>query len=442
MTARQALRSGMVPDRPFPAAGRQALLDAAERSDPFGHTLHMAAALAWCFAHPVANAPEAIAWGFLLAIALARVPRIWRVYAAALRDPLWIALAVWALALSVSVAWTPEPVRGLRQAMPERSILTPLMLWPVAGRIGALLCAMAAGCLLQCGSLLLMSRTDDGWRLYTDVRAISPWGPLQWIVHLSACVFALGAWRLRGRARAAAVVGLLASLACIVPMSSRMLSVAAVLSLAVFAWRVPRSAVARASALAAVLVLASAAVIVLTPAGDRMRRSATASPTKAEATTGHRLAELTGYRSALLEVGFAMGSEHWLRGCGRRSFTVLLPEVANRLAEEAPNPADARRFRTLSHSGLNDSHNLVLSAWIEGGVVAAAAISVAVFGLGMRLWRQSLADPLGVFAMMAYAIVLVGVFTGIVTTRAGMAALGLCLVVSWRQQGARTATPA
>jgi uncharacterized membrane protein YcjF (UPF0283 family) len=44
--------------------------------------------------------------------------------------------------------------------------------------------------------------------------------------------------------------------------------------------------------------------------------------------------------------------------------------------------------------------------------------------------------------MMAYAIVLVGVFTGIVTTRAGMAALGLCLVVSWRQQGARTATPA
>lgn len=440
MTARQALRSGMVLDRPFPAAGRQALLDAAERSDPFGHTLHMAAALAWCFAHPVANAPEAIAWGFLFAIALARVPMIWRVYAAALRDPLWIALAVWALALSVSVAWTPEPVRGLRQAMPERSILTPLMLWPVAGRIGALLCAMAAGCLLQCGSLLLMSRSGDGWLLYTRLRAISPWSPLQWIVHLSACVFALGAWRLRGRTRATAVVGLLASLACIVPMASRMLSVAAVLSLTVFVWRVPRSAVARASALVAVLVLASTAVIVLTPAGDRMQKSVAALP--ADATPGSRLAALTGLRSALFEVGFAMGSEHWLRGCGRRSFTVLLPEVSNRLAEEASNPADAQRFRTLSTSGLNDSHNLVLSAWIEGGVVAAAAISVAVFGLGVRLWRQSVADPLGVFAMMAYVTVLVGVFTGIVTTRAGMATLGLCFVVSWRQQGARTAVPA
>ncbi|MGA1392398.1 MAG: hypothetical protein ACO38W_04495, partial [Phycisphaerales bacterium] len=66
------------------------LLDRAERDDPRGHALHIAAAMAWCFLQAIANTPEAIAWGALAAISLLRLPRIWRCFAPALRDPVWL----------------------------------------------------------------------------------------------------------------------------------------------------------------------------------------------------------------------------------------------------------------------------------------------------------------------------------------------------------------
>jgi O-antigen ligase len=119
------------------------------------HDVHTLLAATYLFLLPLATTPKDVAAGALLAWALLRLPRIWRCYAALVRDRLVWLLAAWAAWRGLSLLWSPDPGAGWDEIQAFRVLATPLVLWPILDRgpwlVGALLAGVFAQNLVQLG---------------------------------------------------------------------------------------------------------------------------------------------------------------------------------------------------------------------------------------------------------------------------------------------------
>ncbi len=234
-----------------------------EGRDPVWSAVHLAAACAWCATLALAKAPEGIAFAGLAAVALVRLPSTWRLYGALLGSPAFVALAAMAAWGVASLAWSSNPHPSLADAFP-RSLLLPLLLWPLAHRWSLLLCVFTVGVAGHSAQLVVRSWNGEGFDQYNDSKPL--------IKHLASAgmVFAAGAlvpWAALLRARGAARVSCLLALLLLIGGGLAVLSVRASLAsfvagsiaAALFAFRGsgPRPRLAlRAGAGLAVLLLA------------------------------------------------------------------------------------------------------------------------------------------------------------------------------------------
>lgn len=154
-------------------------LVACERDDPRGHALHLAAAAAWGVCQSIANTPEGIAWGVLLAVTVIRLPKIHAAYGPALRSPAWILLLLWMVWMLVSVTWTHPRVDQVGALRPIRWLATPLLLWPVMRYPWFLLGAIALGGFVQAIVVVVSSIRADQMPTYSDLSGLTGFGDLQ-----------------------------------------------------------------------------------------------------------------------------------------------------------------------------------------------------------------------------------------------------------------------
>jgi O-antigen ligase len=395
--------------------------------------MHVAAGLAWSLAQSISNAAEGITWGVLLAVALARLPKIHRAFVPVLRDPLMLSLLGWAGWTAVGASWAPNLGPGYPGAMPERWVITPLMLWPLMARPWLVLGAMLAGGTVHVALALAWSWTGTGWVAPHAVQSLSNFGQLQWQLHtvvvlaahavrhlrwpgkaMWAMPAAAAAWLIVLSARRAAVVGMLIGVWCV-------------------ATRPHLGRAARGVAIVTVLVLAAAGwwIAVESPVANRLRTSADlAMRMDDDGMEDLALGRLTSERATLALAAFDIALEHpWLGG-GRGWFTAQLPRWAMaQMAEDSRRIAPLERYL---QGSLTDAHNLFLQWWVDGGIPGAVLVSFPVLALGWRLWRQSAFDPTSAAAMALYVAILVGSVTGIVTAKAPGAIIAVCLAVSWR----------
>ena len=409
------------------------MLADAERRDPAGHAMHVAAGIAWAGAQSISNAAEGITWGVLLAVTLARLPKIHRAFGPVLRDPVMVSLLAWAGWTAIGASWAPDLGPGYPGAVPERWVVTPLMLWPLMARPRLVLGAMLAGGAVHVAMALAWSWTGTGWVAPHAVRSLSNFGQLQWQLHtvvvlsahamrhlprpggvLAALPAAGAAWLIVLSARRAAVVGMLAGLWCV-------------------AMRPSPGRAARWVAVASVLALAAAGwwIAVESPVADRLQSSATlAERMDDDGLEDLAIGRLTSERATLARAAFDIALEHPWFGGGRGWFTAQLPRWA--LAQMADDPRRMVPLDGYLQGALTDAHNLYLQWWVDGGIPGAVLVSFPVLALGWRLWRQSSADAVAAAAMALYVAILVGTVTGIVTAKAPGAIIAVCLAVSWR----------
>lgn len=188
-----------------------ALLEA-DRLDRRGAWIHLALGLLWCFSLSLGRAADNIAFVALLVVALLRLPWTGPAILSRLRASRPLALAT-ALGLLVwlSGLWSPHEWREVIQ--PPRWLLVPLMLLPLA-RSWRMLCgALVAGACLQAGWVLFEAIFVFGRIRYGDPLGLSD-NPLTFLGLLATgSLFAAGFWLCR--ARKAAVLSLVAGIACL-----------------------------------------------------------------------------------------------------------------------------------------------------------------------------------------------------------------------------------
>lgn len=435
----------------MPPTCTRSLLERAERDDPRGHALHIAAAMGWCFLQALANTPEAIAWGVLAAITLLRLPKIGRCFAPALRDPVWLAFLAWWLWSLATLAWAPGDVEIARQLRPERALLTPLLLWPVAHRSWPLLAALAAGSAVQAIAALVHALWPavhgEPVRIYTDTRGLMTFGQMGWYLQIAAVVplAAIAAGRERGRwlllpLPLVAAAGILLS-------GLRSVLANLLAGMLVLALR-PRRAGRAMAAIAAGLVLAIAfGVVGLAAPGAATRLTdgparamslllgpdgplgAERAITAPEDSSREAVLALASDRVGLLAASGDLIGASWstvVFGHGRGAFPGLLDAWAEDQAEHDPS---LREFAARIASN-NHPHNAYARAWIEGGLPQLALAAVALWALAWRLWKRS-AHNAALAAMLAiYAAVLVSSFVGIVEAKAPGAIIALAIALS------------
>ncbi|MGA1057795.1 MAG: hypothetical protein ACO3Y3_08875 [Phycisphaerales bacterium] len=435
----------------MPAPCTRNLLEQAERDDPRGHALHIAAAMAWCFLQAIANTPEAIAWGLLAAISLLRLPRLWRCYAPALRDPVWLLFVAWWIWSLVTLAWAPPEVEIARQARPERALLTPLLLWPVAHRAWPLLAALAAGSAIQAISVLAYAMgpmlSGDPARTYVDVRGLMAFGQMGWYLQIAAVVPLAAIAATRGAGRWSMLP--IPAIATIDILLSGLRSVLAnlVVGVLVVALR-PRRASRLAPSLLAAAVLAAAfasvwlaapaaatrlvdgplraVALLLGPDGPLGADRALATP---DESSREAVLSLASDRVGLLVASgnlIAESPRTVLLGHGKGAFPSLLDAWAEDAAGDDPS---LREFATRVAFN-NHPHNAYARAWVEGGLPQFALATLALWLLAARLWRRSRGDAALAAMLAIYAAVLVSSFVGIVEAKAPGAIIALAIALS------------
>jgi O-antigen ligase len=428
---------------PCPGSSQRCALEAAERADPFGHAVHVCLAMAWGFLQSVTNAGEAISWGALLAISIARLPRIRSCYRAIWRDPLWWTAVAWAAWWALAGLWGPAAPGRARLVLPERWMLTPLMLWPVMGRPWLVLGAMALGGGVQSASVAVVSWDGSGWLAKQDAPGLSALSQSQWqtvtALVLAACGVRFGPWPIR---IPAILVAACSGLAVLV-LAVRTMAVAALAGTALGlsrAVRDRRTAILRLAAASACAAVVGAALLAWSPAGEALRASLASAARAAE---GGAYVEAAGrassFRLILARAAIDLGLEHPFLGGGRGSFRAELPGWAER--QIAKDPSVAPFFEKILVGTISDAHNALLHAWAEGGIPAAALLAAMLLGLAARLWRQSRTSASACTALALYSIVLVNVPGGIITAKSPGALIAVCLAVSWLGLGYRVAKP-
>ena len=435
----------------MPPTCTRSLLDRAERDDPRGHALHIAAAMGWCFLQAIANTPEAIAWGVLAAITLLRLPKIWRCFAPALRDPVWLAFLAWWLWSLVTLAWAPSDVDLAQQLRPERALLTPLLLWPVAARAWPLLAALAAGSTVQAIAVLAHALwpllQGEPVRTYAETRGLMAFGQMGWYLQIAAVVPLAAIAAMRGRARGSLLPIPLVASADILLSGLRSVLANLLAGMLVLALR-PRRAGRAMAAIAAGLVLAiafgaiglaapgaatrltdgpaRAMSLLLGPDGPLGAERAITAP---EDSSREAVLALASDRVGLLVASRDLLGASWstaILGYGRGAFPALLDSWAAAQAEHDPT-LDAFAARIAFN---NHPHNAYARAWIEGGLPQLALATVALWALAWRLWKRSAHDAALAAMLAIYAAVLVSSFVGIVEAKAPGAIIALAIALS------------
>ena len=410
-----------------------ARLEAAERADPAGHAMHLAAAAAWGFAQSISNAAEGIAWGILLAVCVLRIPKAWRCWSVPLRSPLWLALAAWSSWIALSALWSPVQQPSMRDHFPDRWLLTPLMLWPVMGRAWVVLAAIAAGAFVQAGIAIALSWGPTGMARYMSVRSASAFGQLQWQLH---CAVALGAAGIRWLplpGRVASGAGLAAALVVVSRAATRITALSSVAAMAIVATRPPpRTASGRRARIAAVACLvALVAVAAFLPVGIRIRKNALSALRAADGDAAMRLVDsMTGHRSTLAAAALDIGSEHPWAGSGRGAFQALLPEWARE--RQHLYPEQATILEPLTAGTINDAHNAFLQSFVDAGVGAALLLAALLAGILVRLWRASRSDAVAAAALALLSAIVLGAFSHPIAAKAPGAIIAVCLAVAMR----------
>lgn len=407
------------------------VLDATERADPRGHAVHVAAAVAWGFLQSVTNAGEGIAWGILVAVALARLPATWRCYRRPLRDPVWCAFMAWTAWMCVGLAWAPAFEPGAGPAF-SRWTLTPLALWPVMSRPWAILAAVGIGTWVQVAATLVLSWNGSGWNTYLEMQSFSAFGQLQWQLHCAAMLAAAGLRWLPWPGRVALLPPFLASVLCVGLTAGRAATASLGAGLCVVALRPPgwaRVSWTWGAAIAALLA-ACAWAITTSPVAERIREaSRRADQLSASGLDEAAASRVASERLILAHAAIDIAMEHPIRGGGHGQFVVRLPQWA--LGEVAAEPAGASVYGPFLAGDLTDAHNAYLQAWVDGGIPAVAFLATGTIGLGWRLWRQSRGSALAGTALALYATILVGIPVSIATAKAPGAIIAICLAIGW-----------
>jgi hypothetical protein len=411
-------------------------LDAAERADPAGHAMHLAAVAAWGFATGISNAVEGITWGILLAVSVARIPKIWRCWMPIVADPLWIALVAWAGWLLLSTALMPVPPEEGRSFAPARWLFTPLLVWPTLSRPWVVLVAMGAGAIVQvCGTLAF------SWRKGTIVRneaivGLSGFGQMQWQLHCAVTLCAAAVRWIPGRGRWVSVPALGAALFVVERTGRRLGMLLALSSLALLFLRpLPRLRGWAWGVIAAVAVAAAGAAL-WSGAGARVAASwKQAQKTIAKDDPYSAACALTGLRLPLAHAAWDAGCEWPMLGHGRGSYRRYLQAWTARQLVSNPSPTRTSALKPLASDVLNDAHNAYLNAFAEGGIPAALFLGTALLGIGVRLWRQSRTAALAGVALALYSAVLLGSLCQPVTTKAPGAITAVCLAISGITRG-------
>lgn len=410
-------------------------LDAAERADPRGHAMHVVAAVTWAFLQSLTNAGEGIAWGVLAAVALARMPKVWRCYGAPVRDPVFLALLGWFAWMPLTVLWGPDLIPSDRHLAPERWVLTPLLLWPVMARPWLVLGPMGMGALVQVALTLAWSWTGEGWARYMAMSSWSNFGQLVWQVSTAATLAGVGLRSVPWKGKAPVAIAWSASMLAVALTAVRTAMVSLLVAMAIVLvrprWRRRPAGWVMAASIVLMFGVATGLVLI-SPAMTRVRESLDRAEQIEASDIGTReqtLALVTSARWTLARAAIDMGMAHPIFGGGRGSFKVELPRWA--LRRMAEDPGLAPFYVQLTEGTLADAHNALLQAWAEGGVPSVAFLSYALFALGWRLWRQSASDPMGAAALALFSLVLVAVPVSIVTAKAPGAIIATCLAISW-----------
>ena len=411
----------------------RAVLDAAERADPFGHAVHLALALLWAFLQSITNAGEGIAWGMLLGFAILRVPKIWWCWSGAMRDPLWWVMVGWFAWTSLTSAWGPDLGTTTPSPIPDRWLLTPLMLWPVMGRPWLLLGAMAVGGAAHACATLVLSWNGGGWGTYGEVRGLSALMMTQW-QFVSAFVLCVAGIRwTTGMGRAAAILAMVPCAVAVWILAVRTVLVAAIVGVvAVFMRPIPRARGAwwPLVAAGAIALLVGSLLVVRSPAWARVQDGLeVARELRAEGRTDAAVGAASGARLMLVRAACDIGLEHPILGGGAGWFAARLPQWT--LGEIARDPRERQYFDAWPAGELNNAHSALLHAWVDGGIPSAALLATLLFGLAWRLWTQSRTMPIAAVALALYSVVLVNVPFGIPTTKAPGALIATCLAISW-----------
>ena len=391
--------------------------------------MHVAAAAAWGVAQSISNAAEGITWGVLLAVCVLRIPKVWRCWMGAVTDPLWIALVAWSAWIAISSWWSPAPPSSARDYLPDRWVLTPLMLWPVMGRPWIVLVAIGAGACLQAGIAIILSWGGRGMARYVAIRSASSFGQLQWQLHCALVISASAIRWLPAAGLVGGVAGLLASGLVIARAATRLPILSGLVGAGIVALRpAPRSVAGRRMRALVLLGLVAAVVgAAFLPVGVRIRKNAHAA-LAGGAETARVIDSMAGHRVTLALAAIDLGSAHPWAGNGRGAFRALLPEWAR--ARAAAHPDQAKALRVLEEGSLNDAHNAFLQSFVDAGVGASLLLAVVLGGIGWRLWRGSSASGASAAALALFSVILLGAFSQPLGAKAPGAIIAVCLAVS------------
>jgi O-antigen ligase len=401
-------------------------LERLEAEDPRGHALQLLAAMAWCLLGGLGSTAESVGWGVLLAIALIRLPKSWATYRPAIRDPVWILMGVWWLWGLLSLTWAVPGTDLVEGMHPYRWLLTPLLLWPVAGRPLVLLSCLGIGVFIQTVATLLMSWGPEGLARYTEMRGLTNVGNLSWdltvALILATAAIRFATWReLPGGLAMLAVASIAVAHAAF-----RFSLVTIALSVTVLLAR-PRTRWRSSGRWMLIAAMISVGVVLFvredTAAVERTRQELTLLRSMSWGEAVIRAGSSRG--GGIVAAVEFIGQRPWFGG-GRASYPVLLEAWTSRRAAESPD--DAPLYENIAT--ITNPHNIYLLSWVEGGVVSVLLVTGGLWTLAVRLWRRSAREPIMATALAVYGAVLVGSFISIVEFRTPGGLIALCMAIS------------
>lgn len=401
-------------------------LERLEAEDPRGHALQLGAAMLWCLLSGIGTTPEAIAWALLLAVALIRLPKSLRTYRPSIRDPAWVLLGAWWLWNVLSLCWAVPGVDVAAGLEPLRWLLTPLLLWPIAGRATALLVCLGVGTLVQVCATLILSWGPDGLGRYTEMQGLTNFGNLSWDL-TTALVLSCAALRYASWPGRIATLPMLAASAIAVAHAGYRFSIGVALAAAIALTLRPRGSLREGGRwVLPILLLAIGGGLMIQ--GDLIAWQRTRHQFgRFESSPDEEALMFMGSR----RMGMAIASwdlirdRPWLGG-GRASYRPLMDGWAEERSSESP--AQRRTFELVAE--IEHPHNVYLISWIEGGVVSVVLVSGGLWTLAARLWRRSGREPVMAAALALYGAVLVGSFVSIIEFRTPGGLIALCLAIS------------
>ena len=367
----------------------RAAFEAVERADPAWSSVHLAAAMAWCFLMPVGRAPESAAFGVLAFVAAIRLPSTWRLYPALLRSPAFLLLAALAALHAASAAWATVPTVEPGTIV-QRSILVPFMVWPMVHRLGLLMAALVAGGCVQSAATLLRSWNGAGFDRYGQSKPlIGHLTTAAMVVSTCASVAVAAAAGRRG-AWAAAVSGLAIALCLVALMVLDVrTSLAAVLpgGIAAVACALPPAGTPgrwrRPIGVTAALALAVAVTVVASNRTANWRATLMGQGTPQTAGIDPAFAA-AGTRMAAWRGSLEMWRENPVLGVGCNSWEF---EWKPRIAAD-PERYGVPAGRTKLAAMLPGAHNSFLQELAERGAVGLALLLAALGAITAATWRR------------------------------------------------------